>query len=261
MSSPLLPALRDERRAVLTFCGDLTEADLAATSAAPGWSVADVLVHVTTITRAVITPASVPYMTTRNVEALNEQLVGERRAHGPGYTVDEFATWSRRTAKALTALTMPGLRLVRVPLGELGWYPSSLIPAILLFEWHTHLRYDIAAALDRPTPATDARRMAALLSWLTAQLERSHREALGWLDAVVALTLRGPGGGTWRLDPRDGRLRMRPGEAAGATTHIAARSLEFPQWSTRRVPWRACEVTITGDAEVGTRVLDSINLL
>ncbi len=261
MSSPHLPALRDERRAVLEFCADLTDADLAATSAAPGWSIADVLVHITTITRAVITPASVPYMTTRNVEALNEQLVDERRAHGPGYAIDEFATWSRRATTALTMLTTPGPKLIRVPLGELGWYPLSLTPAILLFEWHTHLRYDIAPALDRPTPATDARRMAALLTWLTAQLERSHREALGWLDAVVALTLGGPGGGTWLLDPRGGRLRVRPGEAVGAATHIAALSLEFPQWSTRRVPWRACEVTVTGDVEVGTRVLDSINLL
>jgi hypothetical protein len=143
----------------------------------------------------------------------------------------------------------------------LGWYPIKLAPAILLFEWHTHLRHDIAAALDRPAPATDARRMTAILSWLMTLLEHSHREALNWLEDPVALTLTGPGGGTWRLEPHGGRLRVRPGGTAGAAAHIAGLSPEFPQWSTRRVPWRACAVAVTGDAEIGTRVLDSINLV
>ena len=43
--------------------------------------------------------------------------------------------------------------------------------------------------------------------------------------------------------------------------HIAALALEFPQWGTRRLPWRAGAVAITGDAELGARVLDSINLV
>jgi hypothetical protein len=38
-------------------------------------------------------------------------------------------------------------------------------------------------------------------------------------------------------------------------------ALEFPQWSTRRLPWRTCTVAITGDTELGARMLDSINLV
>lgn len=261
MSSPHLLALRDERRTVLGFCGGLSEADWHAPSAAPGWSVADVFVHMTTAVRAVVTPDMIPYMTTHDVERLNEQLLTDRPRDDTSCLLGEFARWSRRGCAALRVLTAPGLRLLRTPIGELGWFPTELAPAILMFEWHTHLRHDIAPALDRPAPATDARRMTAILSWLMPLLERSHREALAWLEDPVALTLTGPGGGTWRLEPHQGHLRVRPGRAAGAAAHIAGLSPEFPQWSTRRVPWRACAVAVTGDAEVGTRVLDSINLV
>ncbi|MBY8863036.1 maleylpyruvate isomerase N-terminal domain-containing protein [Nocardia sp. CA2R105] len=261
MSSAHLPALHDERRAVLDFCRDLSAADLGAPSAAAGWSVADVLIHMTTVLRAILTPTAAAYMTTRDVERLNERLVDEKRSHTTKQLPGEFETWSRRGIAALTVLTMPGLNAIRIPYGELGWYPLELAPAMLVYEWHTHVRHDISPALDRPTPPTDPRRMTSILRWLTTLLEHSHREALSWLDTPVALTLTGPGGGTWRLEPRGGRLRVRPGRAAGATAHIAAMSVEFPQWSTRRVPWRACAVAVTGDTEIGTRVLDSINLV
>ena len=261
MSSPHLPALHDERLAVLDLCRDLSPADLGAPSAAAGWSVADVLIHMTTVLRAVLTPAAAAYLTTRDVERLNERFVDEKRSHTTRYLPGELEAWSRRGYAALTVLTVPGLSAIRVPAGELGWYPLQLVPAMILFEWHTHVRYDIVPALGRPTPATDARRMTAILIWLTTLLERSHREALSWLEAPVALTLTGPGGGTWRLEPRGGRLRVRPGRAAGSAAHIAAMSMEFPQWSTRRVPWRACAVAVTGDTDLGTRVLDSINLV
>ncbi|MBF6327000.1 maleylpyruvate isomerase N-terminal domain-containing protein [Nocardia transvalensis] len=261
MSSQHLPALRDERRAVLDFCRDLGDQEWAAASAAPGWSIADLLLHMTTLARALVTPTAAAVLTSRDIERLNDQLVDERRSHTTKYLISDFTTWSARSCRALTVLTAPGPHLLRIPIGELGWYPLDLVPAMFVFDWHTHLRHDIAPALNRPPPPTDPRRMTAVLAWLTALLERSHREALGWLDAPVALTLTGPGGGTWRLEPRGGRLRVHRGEAAGAAAHIAGLALEFPQWSTRRVPWRACAVAVTGDAELGARVLDSINLV
>ncbi|WP_067990667.1 maleylpyruvate isomerase N-terminal domain-containing protein [Nocardia pseudobrasiliensis] len=261
MSSPHLLAMRDERRAVLEFCRELDATDWAAPSTAPGWSVADVLLHMTSSVRALITPAATAVLTTRDVERLNDQLVDEGRSHTTKYLLRDFTAWSGRGCRALAVLTAPGPDQIRLPIGELGWYPLRLVPAMFVFDWHTHLRHDIAPALDRQPPPTDPRRMSATLAWLTGLLARSHREALGWLDAPVALTLTGPGGGTWRIEPRADRLRVRPGQAAGAAAHIAGLSLEFPQWSTRRVPWRACAVAITGDAELGARVLDSINLV
>lgn len=261
MSSRFLPGLAAEREAVVTFCAELSDEQWAAPSAAPGWSVAEVVIHMTTLARALLTPSAAAILATRDLERLNDQLVDEKRSHTTRFVLPEFETWSRRGARALSVFTAPGLRRIQLPLGELGWYRLDLVPAMLIFDWHTHLRHDIAPALDLPPPATDPLRMTAILTWLTVLLERSHREALAWLDAPVALTLAGPGGGTWRIEPRSGRLRVRPGQAAGAAAHIAALALEFPQWGTRRLPWRAGAVAITGDAELGARVLDSINLV
>ncbi|WP_286014388.1 MULTISPECIES: maleylpyruvate isomerase N-terminal domain-containing protein [Nocardia] len=254
-------ALYDERRAVLEFCRDLSPADWAAPSAAPGWSIGDVLLHMTTTVRALVTPSVAAVLTTRDVERLNDQLVDDRRSHTTKYLLRDFAAWSSRGCRALGVLTAPGPNLIRLPIGELGWYPLRIVPAMFVFDWHTHLRHDIAPALDRPPPPTDPRRMTAILGWLTTLLSRSHREALSWLDTPVALTLTGPGGGTWRIEPHAGRLHVHPGRAAGAAAHIAGLALEFPQWSTRRIPWRACAVAVSGDAELGARVLDSINLV
>ncbi|UUU35658.1 hypothetical protein JIX56_40645 [Streptomyces sp. CA-210063] len=53
-------------------------------------------------------------------------------------------------------------------------------------------------ALGRPTPATDADRMRAVLTWMLAVLNNQVGQAsVAGLDARVALTLTGPGRGTW----------------------------------------------------------------
>ncbi|MBF6174796.1 maleylpyruvate isomerase N-terminal domain-containing protein [Nocardia blacklockiae] len=261
MSARHLLALRDERQAVLDFCADLSVADLAAPSAAPGWSVADVVIHLTVTARMLVTPTAFALATTRDVERLNSQLVDAGRSHSTKHVTAEFTKWSGRGCAALTVLTAPGIDMLRFRLGELGWYPLRLVPAMLVFDWHTHLRHDLAVALDRPIPPTDPRRMASVLTWLTALLERSHREALSWLDAPVALTLAGPGGGSWCLEPHDGRVRVRPGPVPTAAARISGLAAEFPLWGTRRLPWRSCAVAVTGDTELGARVLDSINLV
>ncbi|MGV9679277.1 DinB family protein [Nocardia sp. NPDC003482] len=261
MSSPHLLAMREERRAVLDFCRDLDAAQWAAASAATGWSIGDVVLHLTTAARALVTPALAAVMTSRDLERLNDQWVDEARSHSTKHLLDDYARWSERACRALRVATAPGPGLIRLPLGELGWYPLRLVPAMFVADWHIHLRHDIAPAVDREPPPTDPHRMRTVLVWLTTLLARSHREALSWLDAPVALTLTGQGGGTWRIEPRGGRLRVRPGQATGAAAHIAGLAPEFPQWSTRRTPWRACAVAVTGDAELGARVLDSINLV
>lgn len=261
MSSRHLLALRDERQAVLDFCAELSVADLAAPSAAPGWSVADVLIHLTVTARAIVTPTALALATTRDLERLNTQLVDVRRSHSTKHVTSDFTKWSGRGCAALTLLTAPGIDRIPFRVGELGWYPLGLVPAMLVFDWHTHVRHDLAVALDRPIPPTDPRRMASMLTWLTVLLERSHREALSWLDAPVALTLTGPGGGSWCLEPRGGRIRVRPGPVTTAAARIAALAEEFPLWSTRRLSWRACAVAVTGDVELGSRILDSINLV
>lgn len=260
--SDLLGAIRAERLSVLEFCGALTADEWAAPSEAAGWTVRDVVVHMTAEIRAAVTPAAVQAVLSRQIERMNDRVVAESGSLTPEQALARFETWSSRGIAGLGVFTAPGIGSLPLRVGELGWYPLRIFPALYVFDWHTHLRHDLAPALDRPAPPTDDQRMSAVLTWLMALLEQSHRVPLRWLDAPVALTLSGPGGGTWRIEPAPRhRLRVGPGTATGTAAHISAQSLEFPLWSTTRRSWTDCDVTIEGDAELGARLLNSINLV
>ncbi|GAB2505756.1 maleylpyruvate isomerase N-terminal domain-containing protein [Nocardia heshunensis] len=262
LSSEYLAALRAERQAVLEFCGDLSDAEWRADSTADGWSVKDVVAHMASDMRTVVTPAAVAFMRTDDVETLNEKAVAGLRGRSPQGVMEYFARWTRIGVAALRVMTGPGIERVPLRVGELGRYPLRIFPALYVFDWHTHLRHDIAAALGRPHPPTDAARMAAILDWLTVLLEQSQRERLAWLDAPVALTFTGPGGGSWGVHPDPRRtIRVERGAPEGAATRIVTPATEFPLWATTRAPWRECDVAITGDTEVATRFLDAIDLV
>ncbi|MFE3027404.1 maleylpyruvate isomerase family mycothiol-dependent enzyme [Nocardia tengchongensis] len=257
-----LSALRVERQAVLDFCADLTDAEWHADSRAAGWSVKDVVAHMAADLRSVVTPDALAFMATKDVESLNERAVAASRSRSPEQVLEGFATWTRVGTTALAVMTAPGVGRVRLRVGELGRYPMRIFPAMFLFDWHTHLRHDIAPALDRPHPPTDEQRAASILEWLTTLLEQSHRERLAWLDEPVAITFTGPGGGTWRIEPDPGRaVRVRRGGSERSAAQITARTDEFPLWGTTRAAWRDCDVSITGVTEIGARVLDSIDLV
>ncbi|MFF0610328.1 maleylpyruvate isomerase family mycothiol-dependent enzyme [Nocardia tengchongensis] len=257
-----LSALRIERQAVLDFCADLTDAEWYADSRAAGWSVKDVVAHMAADLRSVVTPDALAFMATKDVESLNERAVAASRSRSPQQVLEGFATWTRVGTAALAAMTAPGVGRVRLRVGELGRYPMRIFPAMFLFDWHTHLRHDIAAALDRPHPPTDEQRTASILEWLTTLLEQSHRHRLAWLDAPVAISFTGPGGGAWRIEPERGRpVRVRRGGTENTAVQVTARADEFPLWGTTRAAWRDCDVSIAGDTEIGARVLDSIDLI
>ncbi|QLY28189.1 maleylpyruvate isomerase family mycothiol-dependent enzyme [Nocardia huaxiensis] len=262
MPAPDLDALRRERQAVLDFCADLTEAEWHTPSRAAGWTVKDVVAHMAAETRALVTPAALRFMTTGDVEQLNERSVAAARSHSPQRVLSGFSRWTRVGTAAMSVTSAPALNHIPLRIGELGTYPARILPALFTFDLHTHLRHDIAPALGRPAPATDETRMAAILGWLMALLEQSQARTLAWLDTPVALTLIGPGGGTWRIQPAgQGRLSVRHGDAEGASARITGSAIDFPSWATTRSPWRDHNLELTGDTALASRLLDTLNLV
>jgi hypothetical protein len=100
-----------------------------------------------------------------------------------------------------------------------------MISRALVFDHQTHLRHDMAPALGRPVPDTDAGRMRAVLTWMIAVLS----------NQVAS----------------DGRV----------AAHVTAPALTFPDWGTQRSPWRDSDVTITGDTQLAARFLDAVNVI
>lgn len=255
----MVAALRTERTQMLDFANSLSDDEWAAPSAAKGWRIADVVAHIGATARNFYTPAGLRTVVAPSLEQLNEDPVDRRRAWSRAQVMAEYTRTSRRATTLLDVVRRTPATRVRVPLAELGRYPLGLmIGGALVFDHHTHMRHDMAPALDRPAPPTDADRMRAVLTWMIAVLSNQVAQApVAGLDTRVALTFTGPGGGTWWIDEA-GALAPSDGPVAAKVT---APALTFPDWGTQRSSWRDSNVTITGDAELATRLLDAVNII
>jgi uncharacterized protein (TIGR03083 family) len=255
----MVAALRAERAEMLNFTASLTDDEWNAPSAAVGWRIADVVAHIGATARNFYTPGGMRTMFAASLERLNQDPVDRRRDWGRAEVLAEYERASRRAATLLDVVRRTPAARVQVPLAELGRYPLGLmIGGALVFDHHTHLRHDMAPALVRPVPPTDADRMRAVLTWMVAVLSNQIAQSpVAGLDACVALTLTGPGGGTWWIDEAG---VLAPSSAAVAA-QITAPALTFPDWGTQRSSWRDNDVTVTGDTELAARFLDAVNVI
>ncbi|MGI5195823.1 maleylpyruvate isomerase N-terminal domain-containing protein [Streptomyces sp. CA-288835] len=252
-------ALRAERTEMLDFTSSLTDDEWTAHSAAAGWRIADVVAHIGATARNFYVPSGLRTSFAASLEQANEDPVDRRRNWSRAKVMAEYQRASRRATTILDFVRCTPAARVRAPLAELGRYPLGLLMAgALVFDHHTHLRHDMAPALGRPAPPTDADRMRAVLTWMIAVLSNQVAQApVAGLDARVALTLTSPGGGTWWIDEAGG-LAPFDGKVAA---HITAPALTFPDWGTQRSSWRDRDVTLTGDTDLAARFLDTVNVI
>lgn len=259
MTNDAVRALRDERLQLWGFCRDLDESEWQASSAAAGWRVQDVVAHLGSTCHALFGPAVLQLIRSKDIERSNEVPVDQRRDWPASRVLAEYERWSKVVLRVTEAVSRTPLARVRVRLAELGRFPVGQLPGALVFDTHTHLRHDVAPALGKPAPGTDANRMAVVLEWMMAVLSNQLRAARPtWLDRAVSITLSDPGGGCWVVRP-DGSIA--PGSTAGTAAQIDCRAIEFPEWATRRASWRDRDVTIGGDEEYGARFLDAVNVV
>lgn len=258
-----LAALQRERAQLLRYLQGLTPEQWLAPSAAQGWSVRDIVAHLGATTRSLLGPGMRQVLTSKNAEAHNDAQVDIRRSWPVSKVLDEFTRTSAMAAIMLKATTRRPLASLRVPIAELGSYPMELTPSLLVFDWHVHLRHDIAPALAHEPPPSDPDRMASVLEWMFAGLEQMNRHTMGWAGAPLAIELTGMAGGIWRVEPMaGGLLRVTPSaDTASTEAQIRGDSLQFPLWSTTRIPWRTVDLSLTGDTDYATRFLDSLNIV
>jgi uncharacterized protein (TIGR03083 family) len=251
-------ALRCERTELLNLCHELSDDEWKTDSAARGWRVQDVVAHIGSACHMLFTPAALKMMRSADIERSNDLPVDQRRGWPPARTLAEYERWSKRLLRVAGPMSRPPLANVPVRLAELGRFPTCQLLGAMVFDHHTHLRHDIAPAVNRPAPPTDANRMAVVLSWMMAVLSNQLRASRPvWLDRPLSITLSGPGGGTWSIGT-DGSIG--PGGDDGVA-HIDGVAVEFPEWATTRAYWRDRHVRVRGDIDYGTRFLDAVNVV
>ena len=262
MTVDRVAAFARERAAVLSFCGELSEAQWRTDSAAPGWRVQDVVAHMGASCKALFTPAAITLFTTRNIERANDRPVETRRDWSSQRVLAEYDRWSAWTHRAAKVVAGTPARGLPTRLGELGSFKMGLVlPGALVFDHHVHLRHDIAPALGVAAPPTDAERMIVVVEWMMAVLENQLKAAPpSWLSGPVALDLDGGGGGRWRIHP-DGAVTVDDVTRHDAVGAVRGDVQAFPSWATTRSGWRSTDLELTGDVEQVTRVLDSINIV
>jgi hypothetical protein len=252
-------ALRAERADMLAFCAGLEPAEWRMDSLAEGWRIQDVVAHMGTGCRAMFSPAAAKMVRTNDIEAANDLMVDTRRDRSAQEVLGEYRRWSGVAAVLFPLVARGPVAGVRVPLGELGRFPLRVLTGAMVFDHHTHLRHDMAPALGRPVPGTDANRMTVVLEWMMAVLSNQLCAASPeWLDRPLAITLTGPGGGTWRVASNGS---VAPGSADGSAAQITGVALEFPAWGTRRAGWRDRDVRINGDNDYAATFLDCVNVV
>lgn len=252
-------AFKAERADMLAFCEGLDPAEWRMDSRAQGWRIHDVVAHMGTGCRAMFSPSAAKMVRTNDIEAANDLMVDTRRDRPAPDVLAEYRRWSGVVAVVFPLMARRPLGGLHMPLGELGRFPLRVLTGAMVFDHHTHLRHDMAPALGRPAPGTDANRMSVVLEWMMAVLSNQMRAAApAWLDRPLAITLTGPGGGTWRVAPGG---RVAPGSTDGSAAQITGVALEFPEWGTQRSGWRDRDVRITGDIDYATAFLDTVNVV
>jgi uncharacterized protein (TIGR03083 family) len=256
-----LAALRAERQEVIDLCSTLSDEQWRTPSMAEGWLVRDVVAHLGDVSRLLVTPAAVPSMFGKDVERANDELVAKRSSLTPEKLLEEYTRWSSRAAALLKVAGRAPLGAVPIRVSNLGWYPMRVVPSMLTFDTYVHLRQDIAPAVGAEVPPASGERLTVVVEWMMAGLEQMNRDTMGWLDQPIGFTLTGPGGGTWRVEPgRGGRLSVTSGRVADTAAQITGDAQPFPSWATTRSSWREAGLALTGDTDLATKFLDSVDL-
>jgi uncharacterized protein (TIGR03084 family) len=236
----ILAALADQDDELDGLLAPLDDAGWARPSRCPGWTVADVVLHLAQTDEMALASAEQRFgdvvtafgnppgaRAGANVDDLAGLAVDAQRGRPPA---DVYQRWKEAAAaerKAFAACEAG----TRVPWVNGDLSALSLATTRLAEHWiHTG---DVADALGRAPVATDRLRPIARLAWRT--LPYAFARAGRTLGGPVALRLTGPGGERWDFTPDE-----------PARTTVTGPALDFCLVAARRVDPSATALEATG---------------
>jgi uncharacterized protein (TIGR03083 family) len=249
---------------IVAVSSSLGEREWQTPSAAAGWTVHDVVIHVGAlleVLQAAVRGDAVPDST---IEALNDVMVAQRRDWDRARALDNLNTQLDQALLVFSGLQEEPMASVLAPMLDLGSHPLHSIADMFTFDMTTHLRYDILAPrgpITRELPALDEIRLTPSVSWALGGIPTMQPDLAHHLAAPLALRLTGPGAQEVLLSANADTITVEPiSDANKAAATLTSTSEDFLAWSTTRLPWRQL-VSIDGDSAVAADFLDALNLI
>jgi hypothetical protein len=233
-------------------------------SAATGWSVQDVFIHVGSLLellQAAVGGATPPAI---GVEELNDHVVASRRQWNSAQTVQFLHEQLGSAIDTFSALQGGDVGETPVPMLDLGTYPLHTVADMFSFDLTTHLRYDVLrprGPIASTIAALDEVRLTPAVAWLIAGLSQMQPKLASDIQGPILLRLNGPAARDLTLTTDRGAVAVvDPASSEPPVATITSSTQDFLAWSTKRLPWSGL-VEIDGDDRVAATFLDAIDLV
>lgn len=241
----------------------ISDAEALLPSGCSGWSVKDLVAHMSSNFREMCEPSPPPpEPVDLPAEQLMEILVEPRKDWSWAQVRDEYLQYCDGAVGALAALQDEPLASTESALADLGTYAMHQLADAYAFDHYCHLRIDLLAPsgpIDRRVPDADDALVGPAVGWMLAGLPKMQPGLEATLTGPIRLSLTGPGGGSWRLVPGAGTITVENGTGT-AVAEVTSSAHDFVAWGTKRWPWRD-HCTVSGDAAVAGRFLDALNIV
>jgi uncharacterized protein (TIGR03083 family) len=245
MTTAAVEALRADHAALAEMAATFTPQEWAAQSACEGWSVQDLVAHMTQLFRMTVDPASMPEPDPRGTERTMDRFVEAMRGRPAEEVLSEYRDLGDQVLAMLAMIQ--GIE-DPLDLGDLGTHPMHLGANAFAFDHYTHIRVDLlqpTGPIDREPPATTEDHLAGSADWILSALPQMSPEAV---VAPIELVLTGPGGRTVHLGP-DGD------PVATVTSSIDG----LVRWATGRAPWQD-HVQVAGDEAAAKHFCEHVHV-
>lgn len=202
-------------------------------SGCEGWSVQDVLAHMSLTFWSLVDPGRLPDTSGMPFERAQDALVASRRGLDPADVIADYAEVSERALEMLPELAALDMDM---PLGDAGTYPLSLLPSAFGFDHYTHIRADLFSPrgpLRGTPPPSDELRVATALDWIEAALPQQNQAAA--VAGTFEFQIAGPG------------ARLITFGSGSAKATVSCEAPAFVRWVTQRGSSADVGVQAAGD--------------
>jgi uncharacterized protein (TIGR03083 family) len=255
----LTRSVAEVRQVIVTLMDD----EWSRESGCSGWSVKDLVAHMSSNYKEVVEPSPAPTAPINlPAERMMDMLVEPRKKWTNEEVRDEYLEYCDGALAGLAALQDEPFASTMIPLADLGNYPMNLLADAFAFDHYCHTRIDLLAPhgpITRDLPPADDALLGPAVGWMLTGIPQMQPGLERHLNGRIRLELTGVGAGAWDLVRSDTMIviQVPAGEAAATVTSDAH---EFVRWGTARIGWRAACV-IAGDQSVAEEFLDHLNII